>query len=71
MENVIVKGCFFHAEIEFHSKFKIQLSYHNAVGFPDGPQVDLLVVAARDEDPAGLVAEGQAVDGGSMSNKLL
>ena len=46
-------------------------SYHDAVGLSDGPQVDLLVVAAGDEDAPGLVAQRQAVDVGRVSNELL
>ena len=47
------------------------LSYHDAVGLPDGPQVDLLVVASGDEDAPGLVAQRQAVDVGRMRHELL
>ena len=47
------------------------LSYHDAVGLADGPQVDLFVVAAGDEDAAGLVAERQAVHVGRVGHELL
>ena len=47
------------------------LSYHDAVGLSDGPQVDLLVVAAGDEDAPGLVAQRQAVDVGRVRHELL
>ena len=46
-------------------------SYHDAVGLSDGPQVDLLVVAAGDEDAPGLVAQRQAVDVGRVRHELL
>ena len=55
-------------ENKAHSLF---LSYHDAVGLADGPQVDLLVVAAGNEDAARLVAERQAVDVGRVGHKLL
>ena len=47
------------------------VSYHNTVGFSYGPQIDLLIISTCDEDPTRLVAQGQAVDGSTMSNKLL
>ena len=46
-------------------------SYHNAVGFSHGPQVDLLVVAAGDQDAPGLVAQRQAVHAGAVGHELL
>ena len=47
------------------------MSYHNAIWLSDCPEVDLLVVAAGHEHPARLVAQGQAIDLGTVSNELL
>ena len=45
--------------------------YHDAVGLADGPQVDLLVIAAGDEHAAGLVAQRQAVHVRPVGHELL
>ena len=46
-------------------------THHDTVGLSDGPEVDLLVIAAGDQHPARLVAQRQAVDIGAVGHKLL
>ena len=46
-------------------------THHDTVGFSDGPEVDLFVIAAGDQDPARLVAQRQTVDIGAVRHELL
>ena len=47
------------------------MSYHDAVGFSNGPQVDFFVIPTGHEDSSGLVTQGYAVDTRAMSHEFL
>lgn len=47
------------------------LTYHNAVGLPDCPKVDFLVVPTGYKNSTGLVTEGKAVHTCTVGYELL
>ena len=45
--------------------------YHDARRFPNGPEIHFTIISSCDENPARLSSQGQAIDAGCMSGKLL
>lgn len=47
------------------------LTHHEHVGLPDGPDVNVAIIATGGQHTAGLSADGDAVDCRRMRHKLL